>query len=215
MYLIGLCGKSGSGKSAVAKILNTRGVYTIDADSVCHRIYYGNKACISELVHRYGNGIVSHGSIDRAALAQQVFSESNGVNELNTIVHKYIVDEILNEARCAFQAGKKYVVVDAPTLFESGLNKKCDAIIAVLARNNDTVQRLLQRDNIGLDGIKARQRVQKCNKQLIKSSDALILNDGSIADLRKKTFQAMLIIQLRLNCIGRNKGVVKYKIKSN
>lgn len=215
MYLIGLCGKSGSGKSAVAKIMRSRGIYTIDADSVCHRIYSENKKCISELVRKYGSDIISHGAVDRAALAKKVFSENCNVNELNAIVHKYIIDEILSEAKGAFLSGKKYVVVDAPTLFESGLNKKCDAIITVLARNDSTVQRLLLRDNIGLDKIKARHRVQISNKQLTKSSDALIVNDGSIADLRKKTFLAMLIVQLRLSGTCRNKGGAKYKIKGN
>lgn len=215
MYLIGLCGKSGSGKSAVANILKSKGIYTIDADSVCHRIYSENKACISELANKYGGDIVTHGVVDRAALAKQVFSGNTDVKELNAIVHKYIVGEILNEAQHAFLSGKRYVVVDAPTLFESGLNKKCDAIIAVLAKSNKTVQRLKQRDGISLDKIKARHRAQITNDKLIKCSDALIVNNGSFGDLRKQTFLAMFTVQLRLNDVSRNKGVVKYKIKSS
>lgn len=214
MYLIGLCGKSGSGKTVVASILNTRGVYTIDADLVCHRIYSENKSCISELVQKYGSDIVSNGAIDRTVLAKRAFTHNSGFKELNAIVHKYIVAEILREAKSAFDSGKKYVAVDAPTLFESGLNQKCNAIIAVLSRRGNAEKRLLLRDNIGIDRIKSRHRAQMCNEQLIEYSDAVILNNGSFSDLRKKTFRAMLLIQLKLNAVCRNKGGKKYKIKN-
>lgn len=214
MYLIGLCGKSGSGKTVVASILNSRGVYTINADLVCHRIYSENKSCISELIQKYGVDIVSNGAIDRTLLAKRAFTHNSAFNELNAIVHKYIVAEILREAKSAFDSGKKYVAVDAPTLFESGLNQKCDAIIAVLSRHGDNEKRLLLRDNIGIDRIKARHRAQMCDEQLIKYSDAVILNNGSLINLRKKTFLAMLIVQHKLNAVCRNKGVKKYKIKN-
>lgn len=213
MYLIGLCGKSGSGKTVVASFLQERGVYTIDADSVCHRVYAENSACISEIAEEFGSVVVVNGVIDRSLLAKLAFSVPGGIDTLNSISHKYIINEIEEEAALAFKAGKNFVLIDAPTLFEAGLDRKCNAIVAVVSKTKAMECRLIDRDGIALKEINLRHQAQVSNSELRNKADVVIVNDCSLLALRRRTYQAMLVIQLKLGSICRCQGGVRYKVK--
>ncbi len=212
MYLLGLCGRSGSGKSTVCRFLSEKGVHCIDADKVCHSVYDTNTACVRELCDSFGEGIQEGGKVNRAALARVAFSMEGGVALLNSISHKYITAAILEETNSAFKNGKRFVVLDAPTLFESGLDKRCDGIISVIADDTMLIERLKQRDGIDTDMLKKRLKSQKNNRFLIENSTSLIANDGNLKHLRANTYKAMLVVQLKLGIIKASKEVKRYAV---
>ena len=213
MYLLGLCGRSGSGKSTVCRFLKQRGVYCIDADKVCHRVYETDMECVNELCDSFGKGILSDGKLDRTLLGKAVYSVDGGIATLNTITHKYIIAAILAEAKVAFANGCRFVVVDAPVLFESGLNAYCDATIAVIADDARLLDRLKKRDGLDSTMLEKRLRSQKNNKFLMDNCTAVIKNCGSEKDLRLNTYRAMLGLQLKLGIIKPYKGVKRYALK--
>lgn len=198
MYLIGICGRSGSGKSTVAGILVDRGAAHIDADAVCHRVYESNDACIAELCRRFGSDVVVDGKIHRPTLATRAYGEEGGTEALNAIAHKYIIEDMDKEIERYRGLGKTVVLLDAPLLFEAGLDGRCDGVIAVVAPYASQLNRLSVRDGRTVAEIERRLSAQLPVKTLVKRSDAVVVNDGSLALLRKRTLRCMLALLLRL-----------------
>lgn len=213
MYLIGVCGKSGSGKSCVCSVYAGRGAHCIDADAVCRRVYESSADCVSELCARFGRDIAPEGSVDRALLFRRAFADAKGVADLNAISHKYIVAEILAEAERAFADGASCVIADAPALFESGLNSRCDAVIAVFADEKARYSRLRLRENIGKDAFKKRQGAQKSDAFLLKNCDAAVYNKGSLKELELRAHRAMLLVQIKLGVLRAQKEKKRYVLE--
>lgn len=212
--MIGLCGRSGSGKTMVSSILARQGVYTIDADDVCRRLYRENAECIFELAESFGKDIVCEKGIDRALLSKRAFANEDSLKTLNAIAHKYIINEILNEASNAFRNGSKFVVVDAPTLFESGLYRHCDAVISVFSSKTKLYARLKKREGITKDGFTKRINAQKSNRFLVTNSNAVIKNTGALKDLKFRTNRAMLLVHLKLGVIKSQEERKQYVLKT-
>ncbi len=210
MYLLGLCGRSGSGKSTVCRFLREKGVYCIDADRVCHDVYDTDADCVRELCQSFGVGILTEGKVNRKSLANAAFSTEGGVTLLNSIAHKYITAAILKEAEGAFKNGKRFVLLDAPTLFESGLNRRCHGIISVIADDKMLIERLKQRDGLDADMLKKRLKSQKSNCFLAKNSTSIIVNKGNKKKLRANTYKAMLVLQLKLGILKASKETKRY-----
>lgn len=213
MYLIGLCGRSGSGKSLVCTILKAHGVYVIDADEVCRTIYRYDVECIAELAEQFGSDIVTDSGIDRKLLGSRAFANEASLKSLNAISHKYIIKAILAEKQNAFDNGYRYVVVDAPTLFESGLNEHCDAIVAVFSYKTMLYSRLKRREKISDDTFEKRYNSQKSNHFLINNCDAVIKNTGALKLLKLNTHRAFFLVQIKLGELKACKEKKRYAIK--
>ncbi|MBR6594474.1 MAG: dephospho-CoA kinase [Clostridia bacterium] len=201
MYIIGICGRSGSGKSTVAGFLRSIGAAHIDADRVCHEVYDTNVHCINELRCRFGDAVVRDGRIHRPTLAARAYSEKDGIKELNRIAHKYIVEDIEALVKSYGDRGKRVVLLDAPLLFESGLDSRCDKIIAVVAPCSAQLKRLADRDGKTAEEIKKRLSAQISVKELVARSDAVVVNDCSLGNLRKRSIRCMLGLLLALGGI--------------
>ena len=177
--IIGLTGISGSGKGYVCRVFKEFGIDSIDTDAVVHSLYSENEECISLLRSYFGDFIIdSKGSIDRAVLAPMVFSDPEAMSFLNSTVHRYTlqvvdktVDEYRSENACA-------VIVDAPLLFESGYDKKCDVVISVISDMQRRVERICERDGISREKATMRIKNQKSDSFFEENSDFLIYNNG-------------------------------------
>ena len=204
MYIIGLCGRSGSGKSTVATLLRLRGAVQIDADEVCRYVYANDRGCIEELKANFGEDIYKHGGIDRPLLSKRAYEAENGFKLLNSVAHKYITYEIENRIKSL--KGKRTVLLDAPLLFEAGLEKRCHAVLAVVSDDKLSVKRLMRREGKSEEELRRRLDMQISAKELTRRSDFVIFNNGSLSELKIKTYQAMLYIHLKLNAVKRTKG---------
>ncbi len=209
MYIFGICGRSGSGKSTACRLLEKRGFYWLDTDKSCRKVYE-NPNCIDELVRAFGDGILSDGKIDRGALARYAFSSPENTKKLNAISHKYILEDIFRDAKAVKAQGYKYLLVDAPLLFEAGLQDKCDAVIAVVAPETASRKRLVLRDGIDEETLTRRLAAQKSNAFLVKNADAVILNNGTLKVLEMNTYKAVFKLFLKLRICKSTKEVRRY-----
>ena len=190
MKVIGLCGGSGSGKGVVSSFFAHRGIPAIDTDAVYRELVSGDTPCTRALSDEFGKEIISiDGSVNRALLAKIVFTGENcdyKLKKLNSITHKFILDETRKRLSSFKAKGYLAAIVDAPVLFESGFDKECDLVISVVADSSIRVNRIIARDNINVEAAMARITKQLSNDELIVRSNFVIENNSDLQSLEKK-----------------------------
>ena len=194
MHIFGICGGSGSGKGTACALFAEFGIPSIDTDRVYHMMTQGKSPCLDELIGEFGESVLAFdGSLDRKELARIVFSGSadnadkkRRLDILNRITHKHILSrtrELIGEYE-SLGVGK--VIVDAPLLFESGFDKECESIIAVIADREVRIKRIMERDGITEEAANARVASQLSDRELIEKCDYVIHNSGTLDELRKE-----------------------------
>lgn len=180
--IIGLAGGIGSGKSAVAAILRDLGCLVSDSDEAA-RAALREPALRREIVSWWGEGVLdADGEIDRAKVAAIVFSDPEQRRRLERLTHPWI--EQRRRARfAAAPAGTRALVIDAPLLFEAGLDAECDAVIFVDA-DRDTRLARVRRDR-GWDEAEfaAREDSQMPLDEKRNRADHVVANNGALSDL--------------------------------
>jgi dephospho-CoA kinase len=130
MFVLGLTGSLGMGKSTTARFFAEEGVPLHDADAAVHRLYEGEA---TPLIEAAFPGTTSGGRVDRDKLAKKVLGDSAAIKKLETIIHPLVGRA---EARFLDEAARKdaaVVVLDIPLLFETGADRRCDAVVVVSA----------------------------------------------------------------------------------
>ncbi len=157
MLILGLTGSIGMGKSTTAKLFAEAGVPVYDADATVHRIYEGEAVPAIEAAFP---GTTVNGKVDRARLSAKVVHDPEAMKRLEQIVHPMLRayhQKFLEEAE---RSGAPVAVVDIPLLFETGGEKRVDAVVLVTTSPENQRQRVLARENMTqekLDAILARQ----------------------------------------------------------
>ena len=157
MLILGLTGSIGMGKSTTAKLFAEAGVPVYDADATVHLIYEGEAAPAIESAFP---GTTVGGKVDRNKLSAQVVHDAAAMKRLEQIVHPMLRvyhQKFLEEAE---RSGVPIAVVDVPLLFETGGEKRVDAVVVVTTTPEIQRERILNRDNMTsekLDAILARQ----------------------------------------------------------
>jgi dephospho-CoA kinase len=130
MFVLGLTGSLGVGKSTTARFFAEEGVPLHDADAAVHRLYEGEA---TPLIEAAFPGTTSGGRVNRDKLAKKVLGDSAAIKKLETIIHPLVGRA---EARFLDEAARKdaaVVVLDIPLLFETGADRRCDAVVVVSA----------------------------------------------------------------------------------
>src|SRR5277367_1830571 len=157
MIILGLTGSIGMGKSTTAKLFAEAGVPVYDADATVHRIYQGEAAPAIEAAFP---GTTVDGKVDRVRLSAQVVHDPAAMKQLEQIVHPMLRSYHQKFIDDAEQAGAPVAVIDVPLLYETGGEKRVDAVVVVTTTPEIQRQRILERDNMTsekLDAILARQ----------------------------------------------------------
>jgi dephospho-CoA kinase len=157
MMILGLTGSIGMGKSTTAKLFAEAGVPVYDADAAVHKIYEGEAAPAIEAAFP---GTTVDGKVDRARLSAQVVHDPAAMKQLEQIVHPMLGASRKKFFEEAEAAGAPVVVVDVPLLFETGGEKRVDAVVVVTTTPEMQRERVLARgtmDDAKLDAILARQ----------------------------------------------------------
>jgi dephospho-CoA kinase len=179
--LIGLTGGIGSGKSTLSKAAADLGFFVIDADKVGHNILLSGNPAYNEVVEHFGGSILSsNGEIDRKKLGEIVFSNSDKLGLLNQITHKRIAQAIGSMIK---DCNNKNIVLEAAVLFESGMDKICDFIIAVVAPADERAKRIVARDSLDENLALERMHSQNDDSYYTKRAHMIICNDGDISQL--------------------------------
>lgn len=175
--LIGLTGQTGAGKSTVAARLRDHGLTVIDADQAARAVMRPGGAVLAALSEAFGADILlPDGSLDRARLARRAFSSPERTTLLNRLTHPAIIQKMHEAIGRAFLGGEKAVVLDAPQLFESGENRSCGLIIAVIAPEALRIERIMQRDQISEESARLRANAQKSEAYYRAHADLLVRN---------------------------------------
>jgi dephospho-CoA kinase len=183
--IIGLTGGIASGKSESAKYFEELGAFCIDADAISKELTAKGEPSLKELTDIFSTNILlPDGSLNRKKLADIIFSDTNAKLKVEHILHSQIICKIkMIISNKIFE--KKVIVVNAPLLFESGLDKICDKIIVVKVLLDIQVQRLRLRDGLNDDEIENRISSQMSTQERVKPADFVLDNSGSKQDLRK------------------------------
>jgi dephospho-CoA kinase len=157
MRIVGLTGSIGMGKSTTAKLFAEAGVPVYDADAAVHKIYEGEAAPAIEAAFP---GTTAEGRVDRAKLSAKVVHDTAAIKQLEQIVHPMLGASRKKFLDDAERAGAPVVVMDIPLLFETGGEKRVDAVVVVTTSPESQRERILARGTMtseALDAILARQ----------------------------------------------------------
>ena len=142
MIILGLTGSLGMGKTTTAKMFADERVPVHDADAAVHRLYEGEAVPLIEAAFP---GTTAGGKVDRVKLSQRVVGDDAAIKELEAIVHPLVAKSRREFLAAAERDGAKVAVLDIPLLFETGLDKACDAVIVVSAPPGTQRARVLER----------------------------------------------------------------------
>ena len=157
MRIVGLTGSIGMGKSTTAKLFAEAGVPVYDADAAVHKIYEGEAAPAIEAAFP---GTTAEGRVDRAKLSAKVVHDAAAIKQLEQIVHPMLGASRKKFLDDAERAGAPVVVMDIPLLFETGGEKRVDAVVVVTTSPESQRERIMARGTMtseALDAILARQ----------------------------------------------------------
>ena len=186
MFTIGLTGGIGTGKSTVAGVLEDLGGKLVDADRVGWQVYGAGTGGYRAVVDEFGEVVVGpDGEIDRKKLGSIVFGDPARMEALTGIVWPLIAgavaDRIAEETAC----GTSILVVEAAVLFEARWEHLFDEIWVVTAGNEMAVERLIRRDGVVAESVRARMAAQLPDEERVRRADVVIDNGGDLAELRR------------------------------
>jgi dephospho-CoA kinase len=187
--LIGLTGMSGAGKSTVAAWFEKRGFRLIDCDALVHALYEDRQYAIL-VEEAFGKEYIQNGSVDRKRLGALVFSDKNALKKLNETVSPFIMNAVTSRIQAAKQEDIA-TVLDAPLLFEYGLEKFCDITIGVTTDVETAVKRLSERDRRSEAEIRSRLASQHNIAFFREHCDYILENNGDLPTLARN-FEDMM-----------------------
>ena len=185
---IGVTGPTGSGKSSLHPVLARFGCAVIDCDRLARQVVEPGQPALCELADAFGADVLlADGSLDRGLLAQRAFSTPEGHARLCAITHPRII-ELAKAEIAAAHADGLHAVIDAPLLFEAGIDAICDITIAVLASAALRLERIMRRDGITEEAARLRMSTQQPDSYYSSRAHHTLLNDGTAEDFERSAY---------------------------
>jgi len=186
MFIVGITGGTGSGKTTALRALEAIGALALDSDAIYHELLAGNEGLKAEIEARW-EGVLVDGRIDRGRLGAIVFSDGSALLELNAIAHRYVCAEIWRRLAEWEAAGGMVAAIDAIALVESGLADRCDAVVGVTAPFERRVARIMERDGISREQAEMRANAQKPEEFYKENCDYILEGIyGSVEEFEEK-----------------------------
>ncbi len=196
-FVLGLTGGTGSGKSSLKTLLEELGYVYIDTDVLAKKVMDPNLPYLGRILNAFGEeDIYKDGILDRRALASKAFSSHISTAVLNLLTHPAIIEMSLVIIKTCGKNGK--AVIDAPLLFEAGMDSICDAVLAVIAPAEIRIERIMKRDGISEEDARLRLQRQHDDEFYRENADYVLINDSDIASLEskaKKLLESMAVKQ--------------------
>ncbi len=196
MQVIGLTGPSGAGKGYICQLFASYGIPSIDCDAITKEIYLPGSPCLLALEEAFGKEILmSDGTLHRKMLAERAFSSAEATQKLNEITHPWILKAVENHVEDYRKMNFSALILDAPTLLESGLAQQCDVCICVTAPEKIRKQRILFRDALTEAQAEQRLSAQPPISVYCDACQYEIINDGQ-ADCKAQVEAILIKLQL-------------------
>lgn len=172
-FVLGLTGSIGMGKSTTATLFAEAGVPVWDADATVHRLYASGGAAALAIGQAFPGSLCSDGSVDRAALRQQIATDPSSLERINAIVHPLVAED-----RAAFLGDHPgLVLLDVPLLFETGLNEKCDRVVVATVDAETQRRRVLARGTMTQEDLAVILSRQMPDEEKRQRADYLVVTD--------------------------------------
>lgn len=173
MFKVGITGGIGSGKSTVCRLFAARGVAVYDTDAAAKRLMGEDETLKRAIIDRFGAASYTAEGLNRSYLAAQIFGNEEAREALNGLVHPAVTADF--ECWAEEQAGE-YVVLESAILYEAGLDKYLDRVVAVLAPRALRLERAMKRDGAPRDKIEQRMDAQMSDDELRERADVSLVN---------------------------------------
>ncbi len=177
MILIGLTGGIGCGKTEVSRLLEKRGAVIVDADLIVRELQQPGAEIFLRMVEMFGEKVLAtDGSLDRAAVANEVFKDAELLKKLNSLIHP-VVRRVMNERVESYRATDKIVVLDIPLLVENP-REGLDGVLVVDLDPQIAIERIVSQRNMKIDDAKSRVSAQSTREQRLAIAGHVIDNSG-------------------------------------
>ena len=200
---VGLTGSIGAGKSTALALFGECGAVVLSADSLVHELYQRPAVAVAVAAHFGPPVLGSDGAVDRAALAQAVRGRPEELRWLEGLTHPLVAEEIASRLETAPHGS--VVVCEVPLLFESGFEILFDLVVTVEA--DSEVRRLRSTHQFGLDQFTELEALQASHELRVRGSDLVVMNDGSLAQLREAVRRAYDVARGRLQTVSEEERV--------
>ena len=184
--IIGLTGSIASGKSTIAEMIRAYDIPIVDGDVIARQVVEKGSPTLQKIVESFGQDVLTEdGELNRPKLGEIIFSNNVKRQQLNSIMHPAIREEMLRK-RDAYVAEGKHVVMDIPLLFESKLQHFVEKILVVTVSPELQLERLMKRNNLTEKEAKMRIASQLPLSEKEAGADAVIYNNGTIEQSREQ-----------------------------
>ena len=177
--IIGITGNSGSGKTTATAILKELSVPGTEY--------------LNSIKEKFGDEVLfEDGTLNRKVLASKIYNSKEDLDVLNSLTFRYVVDEIKRRIK---ESKNNVIVLDAPLLFESGLNNECTFVIGLIAPFDIKVDRIVKRDGISEETAYSRINIQAKDEFYLNKADVVIENINP-EELKEKLQDAIRILKI-------------------
>ncbi len=181
MWVLGVTGGIGSGKTAATDYLASKGITIVDADECSRIVVEPGRPALTAIEEHFGSEAIQvDGTLDRAWLRTQVFSNPDERKWLEQLTHPLIRDEIVNQLNAATSA---YAVLASPLLFETGQSAFCNRTLVIDVSIDTQLARASARDANSVDQIKKIIAAQMPREERLEKADDVASNEGSLEEL--------------------------------
>jgi len=196
--MIGITGSIASGKSSFCRILNDLGFEVINSDEIVSELYHKDGTAYKAITALGIDGVTNkNGDIDKESLRKAIFNDPVMKRKIEALVHPLVVEEIQSRIQ---NSHKERFAVEVPLLFEAGLGDLFPFIVTVFAQKGTILKNTQEKYGISKEEAEKILSTQMPIEEKMKRSDLVIMNTGSLDDLRDKALS--LIEELK------NKGLL-------
>lgn len=199
LYVIGLTGISGSGKSSIAQRLKGLGAFVIDSDHLGHRAYAPGGPAYQPVVEAFGTDILhKDGIINRKVLGSRVFGNKKQLKILTDIMWPIIAKLAREEMDRAVTEGKRVCVIDAAVLLEAGWQNLVHEVWTVVIPETEAVRRIVERDGLSEAAAQSRLQSQMSGQQLVEQSHVVLSTLWEPHITQRQVEKAWALLQKRI-----------------